>query len=640
MRYPESCNNIIDITKAPYFADNTGKKDCTEAIRQAIDDCVYGYITAVEETRQELMEMYKAQNENVYLGAEHGRLINGVVTVTFPKNPPLSKIIFFPSGTYLVSDTLSYTFDNLSTLQHPDYTCELCRNIHLLGENKENTIIRLKDNSEGFEKGSNKPVISFNKAYIENTETTNCAQMNTIEDITIDCGKGNDGAAGMIYAASNCGRIENVNIITESGSFGIIFDYSSEVCITNIKISGFDYGIKSGHTSPVIFENADFSGNKIAGALTKDGNMIFKKTEWGNLPAFEFIKGSVGRYFCYDKNISFTGDNTGNNIFYAETDTPDKSIPENHRSENFENWAYVDDFGAVGDGKTDSTNAIQRAMNSGKEVILFGSGKYVIERRIKVPATVKTIDFMYNSIAVGYSLLIGEMDSIFEICESSEDAVFFEHFLASDEKCNGFFRFCKQSAVRPAVFKDFLIPAALYFNTVPGSKVYFDNCFTHTNHYTQNCALPREGYTPVFCRMIPVELHGQTVYAKNLNIERADLDLLNDSSELIIDGYKTEGPGKMIKAINRGKTQLNLFNSAWWGNKISENELFEICDSPMILTGGNVFCYPDEEELSMALRVSKDNETYRKNINEIGKKLSGKDSLGRSWGILIENIII
>ena len=31
MKYPKLFPNIIDVTKAPYFADNTGKTDCSEA---------------------------------------------------------------------------------------------------------------------------------------------------------------------------------------------------------------------------------------------------------------------------------------------------------------------------------------------------------------------------------------------------------------------------------------------------------------------------------------------------------------------------------------------------------------------------------------------------------------------------------
>ena len=640
MIYPEFCKNVVDITKAPYFADNTGKTDCTSALKQAIDDCLHDYIAAIEQTHHKLQEMYEKQGSNVYIGSETGRVVNGEVLITYPEEVPPAKIIFFPSGIYLVSDTVTYTFDNLSTRQQINYTCELCRNIHILGESKESTVIRLQDNAKGFEKGCHKPVISFNKASNEDITTTNCAQMNTLEDISIDCGNGNEGAIGVLYASSNCGRIENVNIKSQTGFCGIEYDYESEGCMTNIKISGFDYGIKTTHTSPLIFDNIDLSGNHIAGVITKNGNLNFKNVIWGDIPAFSFMPGQNGRYYFEYKNIKYKGDLTGNYIF----STPDiplvecMTMPEIHRSKNFETWACVDDFGAIGDGKTDSTIAIQRAMDSGKEVIIFGMGNYVIERTVKIPETVKIIDLMYCNIIPGYSLVIGEMDSVFDICKNSKNPLLIEQF-CSDERFSGFFRFCKQTSQRTVILKDLFSFAPLYFNTEGGSEVYFDNCFTLTTHYAQD-VLHRDGYTPVFCKMIPVELHGQKAYAKNLNIERAEIELLNDNSVLLIDGYKTEGPGKMVKTVNNAKTQLNLFNSAWWGNKLPENEMFDISESSMMLIGGNIFCYPDKDELRMAFRVKHNGKESRTNLIECSTELVGKDALNRSWGRLIENISI
>ena len=38
MRYPEELKIIVDVTKPPYCADNTGKVDCTDALRRAYND--------------------------------------------------------------------------------------------------------------------------------------------------------------------------------------------------------------------------------------------------------------------------------------------------------------------------------------------------------------------------------------------------------------------------------------------------------------------------------------------------------------------------------------------------------------------------------------------------------------------------
>ena len=252
------------------------------------------------------MEAFRARNAeefmgnvHLYVGEEAGRYVDGEIYITLPKERPPAKQLFFPNGTYLVSDTVCYTFDNLYTHQLKDYFCELCRYIQIFGESRENTVIRLADHSEGFEKGSRKPVLSFNRAHKEDKESTNCAQMNTLEDITIDCGSGNEGAVGVLYASSNCGRIENVTIRAGAGFCGLDLDYSSEACIRNVTIEGFDYGMHTGHTSPVVMDHIDFSRNNIAGILTKNGNISLRDIDSGSIPLFWFLKGHNGRYYCY-----------------------------------------------------------------------------------------------------------------------------------------------------------------------------------------------------------------------------------------------------------------------------------------------------------------------------------------------------
>jgi len=639
MRYPDFCKNIIDVTKAPYFADNTGKTDCTAALKAAIDDSLRDYIEGIKKVEKELLELHKKYGGNVYVGEEAGKYIDGEIYITLPKIKPPVKQLFFPNGIYLVSDTVSYTFDNLCARQSARYVCELCRYIQIFGESTENTIIKLADNSNGFEKGNKKPVLSFNKASKEDIESTNCTQMNMLQDITIDCGYGNEGAIGVLYASSNCGRIENVTIKGDSGFCGLDFDYGSEACVRNITIAGFDYGIRTGHTSPLIMDNIDLSNNNIAGILTKNGNITLRNVSYGEIPLFSFLKGENGRYYCDNFAPKWIGDNEGNFIF-VESDNrsaENKLTPHNPKFSDFESWALVDDFGAVADGTTDCSVAIQRAMDSGKKVIVFGSGSYKIERTIKVPATVKTIDFQNASIIAGLSLVIGEMEGMFDICEESEEPFFAENYSSDLLLCSGFFRLFKHSAKRTVVFKD-MASCPLYFNTVSGSDVYFDNCAIFTPHYSQDAALHRDGYVPVFCRTVPVEVHGQNVYAKNLNIERADVELINDNSKVIVDGYKVEGPGILVKSINNAYTRFNLFNAAWWGNKIEDNCLFESHDSRLELIGGNIFCYPDEEKYCLAFKIYKNTKEKRAYLKECSEELEGLDALRRPWGRLIKRI--
>ncbi len=635
----EKTRNVIDVTKAPYFADNTGKTDCTNALRKAIDDCLSGYITELEKMKRELLRMAKEQGGNVYLGAEAGRVLDGEVYITMPQNVPAVKQIYFPRGIYSVSNTITYTFPDLFAQQHKWYRCELCRNIHLIGEDMATTVIRLSDNAEGFGDGSAKPVISFNTKSRAETETTNCAHMNTLENLTVDCGCGNGGAIGVLYASSNCGRIENVTVKTQAGAYGFDFDYGSECCIENVCVSGFDFGMRIDNTSPIVMNGVDLTGNRIAGVTSKNGMVIARGVRSDGIPTFSLREGNNGRFYFADKSITYAGASKGNFVYY-EDPTVCAKMPPFPKKESVcapDDAVCVDDFGAIADGKTDCTVAIQTAMNSGSSVIVFGEGIYRIERTVKIPSSVKLVDLAYADLTVGRSILVGEMECVFDVCEDADTPLFIEH-LSTREDFSGFFRFCRHSARRTLVLRDIFIAAALYFNTVSGSEVYIDNCFTHTNHYTQNVGLARDGYTPVFCRMIPVEAHGQRLYARNLNIERADLALLNDASEIVIDGYKIEGPSVLAKILSDSATEIHLFNAAWWGNKVKENGLFEVKNGTLSALGGYIFCYPEDEEYCRALTVTKRTTPKYASLMECSAELSGKDALGRPYGRMIVSL--
>ncbi len=435
MKYPSFCNNIIDVTKPPYCADATGACDCTQALRRAFDDALRGYVSALEVTKQHLFELSDGLMRDAYIGRESGRVEDGLVTVTLPEYSPDAYIIYFPAGEYLISDTVSYSVD-LSTLQRENYICELCRNIHIVGESRENTVIRLKDASDGFDE--KKPVISFDiKASPDDTtETTNCAQMNTVEDITVDVGAGNPGAIGIFYVTSNCGRIENVSVTGKDGYCGIYFIRGTEGCFRDISVSGFDYGFDMVFTAPTVLEDCDVSCNRIAGIIANDAALICRKLIYGDIPAIHLRASDCGR-FSFDARVPVTGEMQGNHIYPQSTLLSQEKAPKPFAFNESE-CAFVDDFGAVGDGVTDSTNAVRRALESGKRAIFFGKGRYLITGKLNIPATVELIDFMWCDLAAGPFFVTGELDAVFEINEASERMLFMSH-LMTHEQFYGFF---------------------------------------------------------------------------------------------------------------------------------------------------------------------------------------------------------
>ena len=145
MRYPFETENIIDVTKAPYFADNTGKTDCTAALCRVFDDLLAREREGVEKTKNDLIRLSNNCEKECYIGFE-ARVRKGFINVIFPEVTPPARIIYFPDGEYLVSDTVSYRATDLYNIykSQPFYT--LTRGIHVMGESREGTVIKLADN--------------------------------------------------------------------------------------------------------------------------------------------------------------------------------------------------------------------------------------------------------------------------------------------------------------------------------------------------------------------------------------------------------------------------------------------------------------------------------------------------------------
>lgn len=102
----------MDVTKPPYNCDNTGKTDCTKALRAAIDDIFKEYYDAFCATVKKLDAM---PGKEAWIGFEIRR-VNGKRCIVWPEKLPMSKIIYFPNGTYLVSDTISYSFEHFRNI--------------------------------------------------------------------------------------------------------------------------------------------------------------------------------------------------------------------------------------------------------------------------------------------------------------------------------------------------------------------------------------------------------------------------------------------------------------------------------------------------------------------------------------------
>lgn len=591
--FPESSRAVIDVTKPPYCLDPTGKEDCTEKLNSLINNILSELIVDMKKVYDKLCTV----PSGTYISHENRVDENGVIRAIMPNDINQIPMLYFPNGTYLISDTITYSLRNLKNMMYV-YTSggfELNRCIRLIGQSREGTVIKLKDNCKGFEYGQRRSVIDFMLG-----ERSNVAMSNYLENMTIDVGKGNPGAVGLVFFANNSGAVRNVTIKSSDenydGAVGLVIKHEihSACNIYSVTIEGFDYGVEvSTYRTVSHFENITllhpkkygfkidnnavqiiglkaesdvpvvFVAGPMAHVVITDAYLNSKGTK-----DYSAIKHSMGIIFL--RNINTSGFKTAYEKNWFEIVLPDghvdeyctaqghtlfdkqvKSLalevpplPDVELEQDLDKWCCVNDFGAVGDGEHDDTVAISKAFASGAPVIWFQPGHYLITRPVDIPATVKHIHFMYCDICTDEYLRDAENEAVFIIKGESDDLLFIEK-LFSWGRCYGNMRMFRQDCKRDVYMRDMHTQDCnFYFNTVSGSELFFENCASTA------CKKYVYGHIPGF------EFNGQTAWCHSINPERSMKEVVNKGGILWWSGFKTEQEGAIAITTDGGVTEI------------------------------------------------------------------------------------
>jgi hypothetical protein len=467
--YPEAAfwhagkgGRLIDVTKPPFGAKGDGKTDDTGALIAALN--------------------FVASSQSPVF--------------TFRNYREGSFILYLPDGIYLVSDTVARSLPVLvgappydkynqywvmsdEELTNQDrfpvgrYSNEQNDSIIILGQSREGTILRLRDNCPGFGAGQSRPVLACCRLKCGSNVNLN----NAIENLTIDTGRGNPGAAGLRWNSSNAGVLRNMTIQSTDGTgvAGLLCDVrNAQGLVEDITIIGYDEGLAltADAATVVTLEHASFinprrtairlaSCSRLAARdIVTDGAPTALRVESyshavvidsafrGHLhpDASSAIELTNGHLFARD--ITAAGyraavaqdgqtvveplevdEYVSGPTLSTETGRPAHSLrlpvedsPRPLHESNLANWANVDEFGALGDGVADDTEAIQRAMNSGKPAILFPKVAYAINGTVAIPRTVRQISFLY-----GCTLRALAADTaMFCVAEDSPDALWIQ----------------------------------------------------------------------------------------------------------------------------------------------------------------------------------------------------------------------
>ncbi len=590
--FPKGCRGVIDVTKPPYNVDNTGKEDCTEKLCGIIDSLLRPLVDGMKAE----YEYLKNAPEGTHIGNGNNRKENGRIWVLMTTELYLLPIIYLPNGTYLVSDTVSYTIRELHNLMY-HYTSggfECNTSIRIMGQSREGTVIKLKDNCKGFEYGQERAVVSFMRG-----GRSNVAMSNYLENLTVDVGAGNPGAVGVVFFANNSGAIRNVTVkssdANNDGAAGILIknELHSACNVYNTHIHGFDvgidvrtyrtvahfenirltdqnkYGIKAGNNS-VQFIGVESRGSVPVLCMAENSSnchaVMVNAELRGDGAEYAAIKREVGGclflrnirtcgFRCaleenwyertipdgYVKEYSSAG---GYTVFDGQAESiglPIENVPDPERYP-VSGWISPTEFGAVGDGVTDDTESIRAAFASGSPAIFFDQGKYFISEPIDIPPSVMYINFMFSDIVAGEAL--SQMgDGIFRI-KGDGGSLLVEKLFAW-ERCTGEIRMFRHDGRRGVFFRDVHTQTcAMYFNTASGAKVHFENCACTIG------SKQKFGHIPTF------SFKGQTVWCHSVNPERSMKETENIGGTLWWSGFKTEQEGSINVTSDGGVTEV------------------------------------------------------------------------------------
>ena len=214
--FPPNCG-VVDITKPPYSADNTGKTDVAAILTLA--------------------------------------LTNERATASW-----LSKIVYLPNGTYLVRSTIRQ--------KEPPFTV----GPHLQGQSKAGTVIRLADSTWPTSSGTLQFVLSTGNGVAQ------CFNRG-VRNLTVSIGRNNAGASGIWWYGNNEALLSDVDVISEDGAGMVGLNGGSGESgpsgVRNLYVKGFSVGVQVGALNAVTFQNVTVEGQKTCGILNSGQSAWF-----------------------------------------------------------------------------------------------------------------------------------------------------------------------------------------------------------------------------------------------------------------------------------------------------------------------------------------------------------------------------
>lgn len=333
--------------------------------------------------------------------------------------------VYFPNGTYRVTDSIIYRGATVGAFPKWDGTWDMNR-VHVMGETERGTVIRLDDGASGFaDPSKTRPILTVQHP---DTVFNNVPGSNWIRNLTIDAGAGNPGAVGLDWQGANNTDLRDLTVRAAPGSGAVGIDIrrgSIQGHNQRVTVDGFATGIRQivraePHTS---WERLTLRGQRDSSVFLSGGGMSLLDASISRPPGgyaldvthtampivigsritadVPFVRRTVlppiredgkpegeSNFIRWETNTlngrsSFReGDAT--HMFSGSRDPAISAVirptPEVPWGDPRRDWAVVDDYPSV-----------QAAFDSGRPIVAFRKRRYEGLGEIRVPKTVRAV---------------------------------------------------------------------------------------------------------------------------------------------------------------------------------------------------------------------------------------------------------
>ncbi|MFE4105273.1 glycoside hydrolase family 55 protein [Almyronema epifaneia] len=482
-----------------------------------------------------------------------------------------TQLIYFPKGTYLVSDTIRVQASNGQQ-----------KRFFLQGESQSETIIRLADQNANFQDSeAPRPIVSFWEGEVNDAT----AFRNQIRGLTIEAGENNPGAIALRFRANNYGSVENVTLRSRDrqyqGRYGLDLSVglNGPLLVKNLVVDGFEvgvhfagalhsatfanlqlqhqqqyglynrrqvlsiYGLKSQNRVPAIVNDSE--GYPAHGLITlvdadlqagARDTVAIDNTHGGGLYARNVRTEGYQAAIANATEANVTEITTPVAEFVSHPvrslfASPERSLQLPIEPAPSLQWPPLADWLQVEPSGEDDTAAIQAAIDAGKPIVYFAAQEYTVSAPIEIRGSVQALVGLGAASLKTSGALRDSDQPVFRLVEGRSPTVWIEGLETNLGKAF----FIEQASPRSLVLRH--LGTGGYRNLAAGSRLFIEDVAGWRWYFRQ-----------------------QQVWAWQLNTEASSesgsINIDNEGADVWILGLKTERDVPVVTTHAGGRTEL------------------------------------------------------------------------------------